>query len=218
MKKHDSEGRSPLVLIFGILLIGLAIVVLFYGADFLNSLTGDSQESLSETDGTVLDQAGALPEVETGSQSVPGDSSQDNGLDIGDVAHDFELVDLDGSLVRLSDFRGQPVIVNFWATWCAPCQLEMPEFQTAFEGHQEDGLVILALNQDEPVDRAREFFYDEMGLTFTPLLDDGSTVYTSYTNFSVLPTTFFIDREGIVTGVHRGPLTESLIAGYLNEM
>jgi len=130
----------------------------------------------------------------------------------------FTLDDLDGRAVSLTDFRGQPVIVNLWATWCAPCRIEMPALQEAFEKYEDQGLEILALNQGETADVARQFFYDEMKLTFTPLLDENSTIPAMYDGMNVLPTTYFIDREGIVSAVHRGPLTPGQIDGYLGEI
>ena len=73
-------------------------------------------------------------------------------------------------------------------------------------------------NSNVTKDLATIFFYDEMNLSFIPLLDEGSTVSTAYSSFSVLPTTFFIDPDGIVSAIHRGPLTMGQIEGYLDNM
>ena len=94
----------------------------------------------------------------------------------------------------------------------------MPELQEAFDNYQDEGLIILALDQDEPVDRAREFFYDEMDLSFIPLLDDNSAVSTAYSSLNVLPTTYLLDPDGIVSAIHRGPLTMGQIERYLENM
>jgi peroxiredoxin len=91
----------------------------------------------------------------------------------------------------------------------------MPVFQQIYEQHQGDGLVILALNQSEQPAVARAYFYDELGLTFTPLLDENSDISALYGSYSVLPSTFFIDLDGKVAAIHRGPLTEGLMADYL---
>jgi peroxiredoxin len=91
----------------------------------------------------------------------------------------------------------------------------MPELQAAYEEYASEGLAILALDQDEPAEVARAFFEDEMGLTFTALLDERSVVATTYGSFGVLPTSYFIDRDGVVTAIHRGPMTARQIAGYL---
>jgi peroxiredoxin len=163
----------------------------------------------------VLDQVSAFPTSEIGIAQIPSDRPAAGILQAGDQAYDFTLQDLDGNSVNLVDFRGRPVIVNFWATWCAPCRIEMPELQAAFDHYQDEDLVILALDQDEPIDVARAYFYDEMNLTFTPLLDENSAIATSYGSYSVLPTSYFINGEGLVTAVHRGPMTMSQIEGYM---
>lgn len=185
------NGRFPLI-ILGVFLLGIAIAFLF--------LTGGGE-------GSILQQ---IPNS-GGDNSV----SQNRGpLAVGDTAYDFSLQDLDGNTHTLSDLRGQPVIINFWATWCAPCRIEMPELQAAFERYEDDGLVILALDNDESPDAVRSFFYDEMDLTFTPLLDDGADVSDQYSVFN-FPSTYFINAEGKVTAIHLGPMVESQIDGYM---
>lgn len=217
-RENSKEGRNLGIVFLGFVILGLALGVLFFGADLFDSIVGEDGESVSEDSESILNQAGALPLVDPGEAKITGGSNQGGFLEVGDKAHDFELFDFDGNKVRLSEFQGQPVIVNFWATWCAPCRVEMPELQKAFDKYQDQGLIILALDQDEPVDRAREFFYDEMELSFIPLLDDNSAVSTAYSSFSVLPTTYFLDADGIVSAVHLGPVTLGQIEGYLDEM
>jgi peroxiredoxin len=92
----------------------------------------------------------------------------------------------------------------------------MPEFQRIFETHQEDGLVILAINQAEEPEVVRSFFYDEMGYTYTPLLDEESRVAEAYGAIG-LPSTFFVNAAGEVTAVHRGALTQSQLQSYLED-
>ena len=90
-------------------------------------------------------------------------------LAVGDMPYEFVLQDTAGNPVALSEFIGRPVIVNYWATWCGPCRIEMPHLQAAFENGQDDGLVLLALNQDETTSEI-DAFYDEFSLTFPALL------------------------------------------------
>lgn len=214
--KEPSSGRNPVVIFVGFLLLGAAVALLLFGRDLFTGGSAESPATVGQAQVTVLDQVSELPSLSVNTEgSAPEDRSQ-SGLQVGDRAYDFTLRDFDDNPIALSDFQGQPVIVNFWATWCAPCRIEMPEFQKAYEKYQDDGLVILALDQDEPVDVGRSYFYDEMGLTFTPLQDDGSKVATSYGSFSVLPSTFFIDSKGIVQAIHRGPATLRQIEGYLD--
>lgn len=136
-------------------------------------------------------------------------------IEINDRPDDFVLDDLDGRPHSLHQLRGQPVMLNFWATWCAPCRAEMPELQAAFQKYQDQGLVILAINFDEPEDRVRQFFYDELGLTFTPLLDKGGTVFQRFGVFN-LPATFFLDRQGTVAAIQLGPISQSQIEKNLS--
>jgi peroxiredoxin len=214
--KPAAGGRNPLLIFLGFALLGAALALLFFGRDLFNfgankpaAIVGEASVTTQES--SVLDQVSELAVDELGSAG----EADDGFLEVGDTAYDFTVNDLDGNPVSLTDFRGQPTVVNFWATWCAPCRIEMPVFQDAFERHQDDGLVILALNQAEQAAVAGDYFYDEMGLTFTPLLDEKSEVATRYGSYSVLPSTYFIDPEGTVVAIHRGPLTEGQLAGYL---
>jgi cytochrome c biogenesis protein CcmG, thiol:disulfide interchange protein DsbE len=196
-------GRNPFVVLIGFALLGAAMALLLFGGDLLARIV--SPGSNAEQVEPFATSAPSLSPLMGGS----------SGLSVGDKAPDFVLNDFDGQPVSLSDFNGRPVIVNFWATWCAPCRIEMPELQAAYDKYQEQGLVILALDQNEPIEVARAFFYDEMELTFTPLADEKSIVAAQFGSLFILPTTYFIDPDGIVTAIHRGPLTESQIDAYL---
>ncbi|MFQ5400565.1 MAG: TlpA family protein disulfide reductase [Anaerolineae bacterium] len=195
------NGRNPLVLASGAILLVAAAAVLFLGGTlFGNGAAGNS---------AVLEQ---VPKFDIQAKSAPVESS--GPLAVGDVARDFTLSDLDGNSYTLSELRGRPVIVNFWATWCAPCRVEMPELQAAFEQYQDQGLLILALDQAEPPEVVRDFFYDEMGLTFTPLLDEQGSTAELYSVFN-FPSSFFINPEGTITAIHRGLMVREQLDGYL---
>jgi peroxiredoxin len=212
-KAAPAKGRrNPIVIFLGFVLLGGALALLIFGQDLFMSDEVAPAAIVGEAEVAVLDQVSELPSF-SGETSTTRDD--DGFLEVGDTAYNFTLDDLNGQPVSLTDFRGRPVIVNFWATWCAPCRIEMPVFQELYERHQDDGLVILALDQAEPPEVARDYFYDQMGLTFTPLLDVDSQVATEYGSHGVLPSTFFIDSAGSVAAIHRGPLTEGQAVGYL---
>ncbi len=124
----------------------------------------------------------------------------------GEPAPDFVLRDSDGNLVKLSDFRGSVVLVNFWATWCTPCKKELPEFQKLYAEKKDEGLVVLAINWQESRATARAFF-DGRGLTMPLLLDSGG-VYDQY-KLRGLPASFFVDRQGRIATLHFGELSEA---------
>lgn len=119
-------------------------------------------------------------------------------------ALDFQLQSLEGQSVSLSSLRGRPVMLNFWATWCGPCQVEMPFIQGVFEDKKwtEQGLVILAVNVGEASSRVKEFM-EANGLSFPVLLDTDANVAQDY-NIRGIPTTFFIDKNGIIKDIKMG--------------
>jgi peroxiredoxin len=131
----------------------------------------------------------------------------------GYLAPDFELMDLNGESVRLSDFRGEVVLINFWATWCGPCRLEMSTFQARLESHPGEGFSVLAVNDDEPEDSIR-FYTDGLHLTFPILLDPGAKVQELYRVWRY-PASYFVDREGVIRYIHLGLMNEKQLDDYL---
>ena len=130
----------------------------------------------------------------------------------GFLAPDFELQTTEGETIKLSDLRGQAVLVNLWATWCPPCRAEMPAIERVYKDYKDQGLVVLAVNmtaQDTPSNIAP--FIDEYGLTFPVLLDEDNSVASAY-QLRSLPSSFFIDRDGIIREVViGGPMAEALL-------
>jgi peroxiredoxin len=118
------------------------------------------------------------------------------GLNIGDRAPEFELPGLDGTSHRLSDYRGHPVWINFWASWCPPCRTEMPRIEGLYREHEQDGLVVLgvAVHDSDPAIRA---FVAEVGATYPILLDPDGRVAAAY-GAVALPVSFWLDRDGII--------------------
>ena len=125
----------------------------------------------------------------------------------GALAPDFSLFNLEGEQITLSDLRGRPVMINLWATWCAPCRIEMPHIQDRFERYAGEGFLVLAVDFDEPADIVADF-RDELGLTFDILLDPGAKVQELYRNRNY-PSTFFVDADGVIQVQHIGLMTES---------
>ena len=115
------------------------------------------------------------------------------------AAPDFTVYDAEGGEIRLSDYSGKPVVLNFWASWCGPCKREMPEFQAAFEELGEDIAFLMVNMTDgsrETVDTASSFV-EEAGYTFPVYYDQDMDAASAYGAYS-LPTTYFIDADGFV--------------------
>jgi cytochrome c biogenesis protein CcmG, thiol:disulfide interchange protein DsbE len=116
--------------------------------------------------------------------------------DVGDEAPDFTLPTLEGGDVTLSEFRGQPVVVNFWASWCHPCREEFPLLAGALDEYRRDDLVVVGVTyQDIESDSRR--FVDEMGAEWPQAVDESGGVARSY-GVRAIPLTFFIDANGRV--------------------
>jgi peroxiredoxin len=140
-------------------------------------------------------------------------SAETEGLQLGQRAPDFvgkngdldvRLTDLDGREIRLADFAGKPVWVVFWATWCPPCQQETPDIRTVYKANEADGLVVVAVDVQEPADTIREYV-QRYGLTYTIGVDTYAAIMRTYGVFG-LPTHYFIDRTGIIRDRYFGPL------------
>jgi peroxiredoxin len=120
---------------------------------------------------------------------------------VGDVrglpVPDFDLATLDGQRVKLSDYRGKTVLLNFWATWCQPCKIEMPWFVELQNQYGKDGLVVLGVAMDDSEASKIAQFSHEMGVNY-PVLLGTDQVSDDFGNVQFLPTTFYIDRNGVI--------------------
>ena len=137
----------------------------------------------------------------------------------GKAAPDFALASLDGKKVKLSDFRGKAVLLNFWATWCSPCKIEMPWFEQLQKQYGPDGLVVLgvAMDDSEPATIAK--FASDLGVNYQVLLGTDK-VSDDYGDVQYLPTTFYIARDGTIVDKMTGLLDrkeiESAVKKTLN--
>jgi thiol-disulfide isomerase/thioredoxin len=144
---------------------------------------------------------------------TPGvDGVTEIGQKAGQIAPDFELSDFDGKRYRLSDFRGKPVYLNFWATWCIPCRAELPDIYKLHEEYGDD-LVVIEVNKAEDQGQAEEFF-DTLGrldggegVSFTVNgIDPTAAAADRYTTIPGLPISVFIDERGVVTKLFNGQM------------
>ncbi len=135
---------------------------------------------------------------------------------VGDPAPDFTLKTLDGEKVSLSDFKGRPVLINFWATWCPPCRFEMPAIEKAWQQYKDDGFVVLGVNVEEPISVVQRFV-ENFGLSFPVLLDYKGNVSDMY-RLRAFPTSYFVGRDGKIVIAHRGMMTEQVLQRYMQRV
>jgi peroxiredoxin len=152
------------------------------------------------------------------SKKEPENTSQEKanikGIKIGSIAPDFELKTLNGEMVKLSNLKGKKVMVNFWATWCHPCKIEMPEMEEFHNGTAKD-VVILAVNIDPYSDV--KGFADKNNITFPILLDDEDKVNQLYQVMNI-PTTYFIDSKGIIQNKYIGSMNTEIMKSFSNKL
>ena len=185
----------------GLLLVGILIVLLAIGIVQRNVEEKQSTDRLNEGSDVEF-----LP--------------TDEGLAKGEMAPDFELTTLAGDPVKLSDYKGKKVILNFWATWCPPCRAEMPDMQKYYEEQaQGENVEILAVNlttADKGMD-AINAFVAEFSLTFPVPMDTEGNVGEIY-QAATIPTSYMIDTEGRVQNKIVGPMNEQMMEDFIANM
>ena len=121
---------------------------------------------------------------------------------VKDVAPDFTLKSLDGKNTRLKEYRGQVVLINFWASWCGPCRQEMPLLERIDQRYKDAGFTVLGVNVEGKVGPAKEVA-TKAGVSFPVLVDEGQKVSQMYALES-MPSSVILDRDGVIRYVHRG--------------
>ena len=139
--------------------------------------------------------------------ALPGELSAEPA--VGRRAPDFTLTTVTGEMVQLSELHGRPVVINFWATWCGPCQREMPALENASQRFGDD-VLFLGIDQGEPPDVVAKYL-EELGVTFTVPLDSDMSVGDRY-KVAGMPTTFFVDAEGIIRHLWVGEMNAIILA------
>lgn len=137
-------------------------------------------------------------------------------LAVGDQAPDFQLVDMDGNVQRLSDYEGQGVFLNFWGTWCKPCAKEMPYIDKNYQVFKDQGVQTIAVNIAES-DFKVNSYTKQYGMTFPVVIDRQKNVMEKY-NIGPLPTTFLVDPDGKIIRIIQGEMTEQDVANFMEEI
>ena len=124
---------------------------------------------------------------------------------LGSANLDFVLKDMNGQTIRLADFKGRPMIINFWATWCGPCRAEMPEFVQLAEQYRSKNLVVLGVSVDDKPDAIKKFA-EEYHLNYPQLVGlDQEKFQQTYDAIEAVPVTWFIRADGAVQAIQKGP-------------
>ena len=187
---------------FKLILLLLSLVIIIGAAFLLYDRYADSVlgDNLAVTESTVSKE-------ENNSNSESNATSEEVPLD-----PDFTVYDINGNEIKLSDFIGKKVIVNFWASWCGPCKNEMPDFQKAYEKYGND-IVFMMVNMTdgsrETVDSAKSFI-DKSGYTFPIYFDKDESALYAYYVYSI-PATYFISSDGTLMAYARGMINEEAL-------
>lgn len=193
--------------------INLVILMMFLVLALVGCQTGISAPAAEED--SVLQTTTALEATTEATTEATADNEPTEGFLPGNKAIDFELKNMAGETVRLSDFKGKTVVLNFFASWCPPCQVEMPHINKVYETMKDQDVVIIGVNltaQDNMDDLKK--LLEENSITFPIVLDEKSEVATSYAIRSI-PVNVVINAEGIVTEYAIGAVNEETLTGYI---
>ena len=174
----------------------LILVVGVLAADLYYDYQADTQNQVAKTFETALD----LPV----------------GTSIGELAPDISGTTLEGETLRLSDLRGELVLVNVFASWCGPCRAEMPHLVEVFDELDDEGVAFVGLNLSERSE-AVSTFRDEFDIKFPLLLNEDGRLTEVYQPIG-LPTSWFVDADGVVRYVFAGPMTKEMLTGILEDI
>ncbi|WP_257352169.1 peroxiredoxin family protein [Pseudalkalibacillus decolorationis] len=152
-------------------------------------------------------------------EQKPATKNRETGIEQGNIAPDFTLQTLEGKKVKLSDYRGKNVIINFWATWCPPCRVEMPHMEDYYQANQENDFTILAVNMTESEKSKSDVksFVNDFGLSFPVVLDVESKVTNTY-EVVAYPTSYFVDKQGVIRHKVMGAVNQDMIQKIIEQM
>ena len=185
-----------------ILCLVLALVLIGAGALY-NSLAGSVQLGGLATTPPETQAPTEIPGEES---TEPADTHPTDPP--ASIAPDFTMLDMEGNEVTLASFFGKPIVLNFWASWCGPCKMEMPEIQKFYDKYGQE-IHFLLVSVDDSLDAAKSFISDS-GYTFPVYFDTTSVGAYTY-GASSIPLTFFIDAEGNLTAYYMGAMSESIL-------
>lgn len=201
-KKH--VGVIVAAIVFAVLLIGAGVAysVLAPAAD-------DKQIEVTGTDAVQETEVDATADAD-----AADDTGDGNGTNAATTpAPDFTMTNADGATLTLADFKGKPVLLNFWASWCGPCQSEMPDIQTAWKEHGTDVefVIVNMTGMNGETEQSAKAFLADAGYTFPCYFDANNSAATAF-GVSSIPQTYLINAEGNIIGAYMGAMDASVLA------
>lgn len=191
--------------------LSIAIIILAIAIVFVNLWKPFEKEAAKDKSNPETE------ELISADEDIPGADLSE--VEEGKPAPDFELATLNGETVKLSDYKGKKVILNFWATWCPPCKAEMPHMQSFYEKNKDKGIEIVAVNLTN-MDKGKteiDKFVKDFDLTFDIPLDEGGDIGMQYQAFTI-PTSYIIDTSGIIATKIVGPMDEPTMENLTKEI
>ncbi|MDE8701886.1 TlpA disulfide reductase family protein [Adlercreutzia equolifaciens] len=202
---QTSDRKTHLRVIIAV----VAFAVLLVGAGIAYSALAPQAEPGVEVTGTNAAQS---TEVEATNDSTDA-GSEGEGANATTPAPDFSMTDAEGHTLKLSDFRGKPVLLNFWASWCGPCASEMPDLQASWEVNREDVQFVIVdmVGMSGETEETAKAFLSENGYTFPVYFDKNSSAAAAF-GVSGVPQTYLIDAEGNILGGYMGAMSPSVLS------
>jgi peroxiredoxin len=145
--------------------------------------------------------------------------TKQTGINEGQFAPDFELKTADGHIVRLSDYRGQKILLNFWASWCPPCKSEIPDLNEFHKVHKKENVTVLSINMTyaEKSEQSVHTFQDMYKINYPILLDESGNIAKLY-GIMTIPSSYFIDANGLIHKRIIGPLRKENIENLIDTL
>lgn len=194
---------KKLKVIIGVAAFTLLLMLAVFGYDLLSSRYKPQENTPSPSANDTRSPAAAGPSSQT----------------VEEAAADFTVQDADGKDISLSDFKGKPVVLNFWASWCPPCQAEMPDYEKMYQQYSPEGVVFMMVNLTggrETADTAKRFLSDNH-YTFPAYFDTEFSAADAY-GISGIPDSIFIDRDGNVMEFHEGIIDEATLEDNIEKL
>ena len=213
---NNKKKTLLLIALFIILIVGASALYKTLSANYkpdslvveqgIDNTTTTEATNNNNSSSTAANNSQSTESTADNSENTSSDASENTDSQLTQ-APDFTVYDLEGNAVNLSDFFGKPVILNFWASWCGPCKMEMPDFNEAYQIYNED-ITFLMINMTdgsrETVDIASSFI-EESGYVFPVYYDTSYSAAITY-SVSSLPTTYFLDADGNLIAQARGAI------------